>query len=121
MMLLEDLVLPVFITGLFFIIVLSILAILVGKTLQKMPNNENEISKMDSWTGPERSSYIATIAVWLLFIVSSILLASDDKVLIILGIGLILFGVLILATASILAFAVMQRKNSLTPQFLPTT
>jgi hypothetical protein len=123
-MLVKSLVLPVFIGGLFFIIVLSIMALLACLSLQRMPNNENEGNTRNSWTGPERSSYIAIIATWLLFIVSSIfLLASDEIFKIIMGIGLTVFSIQILATTSILAFAVMNKKRQSinATKILPTT
>jgi hypothetical protein len=58
-------------------------------------------------------SFLAIAAgITLLFIVSSILLVSGDVFTIVLGIGLVVFCLLILVTGSILAFAVMSQKRA---------
>jgi len=112
-MLIGNLVLPIFVIGLFFFIVLSVLAISACIVLERMPNNENEGNTRNSWTGPERSSYIAILAASLLFIVSSILLANGETIIIIFGIGLMIFSIQIPGTTSILAFAAMNKKRQL--------
>lgn len=115
-MLIESLTLPLLITGLFFTIILSIAALLSCKLLQEMPNNGKESESIrNSWTGPVRSSYIAVAITLLLLAVSVYLLASTDKILIIAGIGLMIFSVMIPATTSILAFAVMNTRRHLMP------
>lgn len=114
---LEGLVLLVFIVGLLALIVLSALAVMSCRTLQAMPDNGNENNTgRNSWTGPERSSYIAVATAFLLFIFSSILLASEVKFVIIVGIGLIVQSLMIPGTASLLAFAAMHQKRQL-PKF----
>jgi len=110
-MLIKDLVIPIFIAGLFFYIVFSISAYLSGKMLENMFGNENRSTRC-SWTGPERSSYIAIAVSTLLFIFSSILLASAERWIIVTGIGLMVFSLMIPSTSSILAFAVMQIKKT---------
>lgn len=124
-MLITVLVFPTFVAGLIFMIILSILVITAGIALQRMPDNENENGNTgNSWTGPERGSYIAVIVTWVLFTASSLLLVNGEVLAIALGIGLVVFCLLVLTTGSILAFAVMSQKratiNAL-KKILPTT
>jgi hypothetical protein len=110
-MLIQSLVLPIFVIALFFIVIFSIAAIAASRMLERMPNNGNEENTKKSWTRPERASYIAITFTWILFAVSSFLLASAETIVVILSIGLITLCLFIPATNFILAFAVMHTKQ----------
>lgn len=103
-----------FVGVLLFNIVTSIGVFLTCRMLEKIPNTdyENEKKRENSWTGPVRSSYIVITATWLMFIVSSILLASGEKIMIVLGVALTIFSIMILGTTFMFAFAVIYRKRN---------
>ncbi|MDD5098218.1 MAG: hypothetical protein PHD31_00625 [Candidatus Pacebacteria bacterium] len=80
--------------------------------LQKMPETEEEKKNTrPSWTGPERTSYLAIVTTWLMYGIASFLLFSGKIVVIIFGIGIAVFAVAILTTTSILAFIVINQKR----------
>jgi len=120
-MLIGDLVLPIFIIGLLFAVIASIMVYLACQMLQDMPDNEKENGSMRHACGPERSARIVLMATWLLFAVSSILLAIDMTVVRIIGIGLMLFSVMLPSTGSLVAFAVINLKRQQTLTLSPTT
>ena len=79
-----------------------------------MPDNEAETNtRQNSLTRPERTAHITILAVWIMFAASCALLVTGDRILIALGIGITVFCVMILATTSVLAFAVISRKMAL--------
>lgn len=112
-MILNDLVLPIFVFGFFLFVLLSITTYLACRTLQKMPDNKKEREVKNSWTGPEKSSHIIIGVSLLLFIASSILLAINEKIAIIFGLVFMTTSIMVLATTSMLAFAVIDRKGQL--------
>jgi hypothetical protein len=77
-----------------------------------MYGNQNESGNSGvSWTGPERSSYIAIAAATLLFVIP-VLLANDEKLYIAVRIGLQTFSIMALITANLLTGAVIAVKNA---------
>ena len=121
-MLIQSFALPILIAGLFFNIILLLVALLACRLLQEMPNNGRESENAGkSWTGPVRTSYIVVAVSLSLLAVSAYLLASTDKTLIIMGIGLITFSVMIAATTPMIAVIVMDKRRQLlkpSPQIL---
>lgn len=117
-MLIQGLVLPIFVIALFFVAIFSIAAIAAARMLEKMPDNGNEENTKESWTRPERASYIAIAFTWILFAVSSFLLANAETIVVIMGIGLIAFCLFIPATNFILAFIVIHARRQRTQNFL---